>query len=110
DDLASAMAIDESGRIVVAGSTRAATGLDFAIARYTTDGSLDTTFGNGGKLTTDLESGGDIATCVVIDADSKIVVAGATGDYINRDFATVCYNADGSLDSGVGRGGQMLTD
>ncbi len=103
------MAIDEGDRIVVVGSTRTATGLDFAVARYTTDGSLDSAFGNGGKLTTDLGAS-DIAKCVIIDAGAKIIVAGSTGGSLDRDSVVVRYNPDGSLDSTFGSGGQITTN
>src|SRR5437016_13900316 len=53
-----AVAIDGSGRIVVAG-TASGTNYDVAVVRYNANGSLDTTFGSGGKVTTPIGAGDD---------------------------------------------------
>src|SRR5262245_44004614 len=50
-DVATAMAVDSQGRIVVAGYTAVAGGNDFAIARLLSNGALDSSFGAGGKST-----------------------------------------------------------
>jgi uncharacterized delta-60 repeat protein len=60
-------------------------------------GSLDPTFGTGGKVTTDLGGTDDRGNAVVLQADGKIVVAG--GFHGPGDFALVRYNPDGSLDT-----------
>src|SRR5215471_8871134 len=80
-DQAFAVAIDSSGKIVVAGSaanpsTVNPTGTDFALARYNTNGSLDMTFGSGGKVVTDFNGGPDQASALIIDSNGKIVVGG----------------------------------
>lgn len=94
------------GKIVVAGwSARHGTGTDFALARYNPNGRLDTTFGSGGKVTTDF-GGDDFGSAVAIQPDDKIVMVGEG----NHDFALARYNADGSLDSGFGKGGKITTD
>jgi uncharacterized delta-60 repeat protein len=77
---------------------------DFALARYNGDGSLDLTFGVGGKVVTDfgaLEGAADIA----IQADGKLVVVG-TGTSTNsfQYFVLARYNANGVLDSSFGGG------
>ena len=67
---------------------------NFAVARYNTDGSLDTTFGDGGIAMTDfLHNTADIATGVAIAPDRKIVAAGWTnlGDYPTDTFALARY-------------------
>jgi uncharacterized delta-60 repeat protein/uncharacterized repeat protein (TIGR01451 family) len=102
-DAASAAVIQPDGRIVAAG--RSGSG-DFALARYNTDGSLDTTFGNGGKLTTDF-GGFDAAFGVALQADGKIVAAGQGGP--GGGFALARYNTDGSLDPSFGSGGEVTT-
>lgn len=61
--------------------------IDFGFARYLTDGSLDTSFGAGGKVTTDF-SEFDAATDVILQPDGKIVAAGNEGfgtDYAVQD-------------------------
>lgn len=79
---------------------------DFALVRFNTDGSLDTTFGNGGKVITRIGSGNDYAYSVAIQPDSKIVAAGRSGGA----FAIARYNTDGSLDTGFGLGGKAVSD
>ena len=66
---------------------------DFALVRYNTDGSLDTTFGSDGKVTTAIGSGTDVARSVAIQADGKIVVAGYSHNGSNYDFALARYIA-----------------
>src|SRR5512145_1328465 len=61
DDYATAVAVQSDGKIVAAGYTVGGT-TDFALARYSADGSLDTSFDFGGRLTTDLFGGHDYAT------------------------------------------------
>ena len=70
----------DSGRVVVVGQTSNQLNPDFAIARYTDHGTLDSSFGNGGKLTIDFfGSGGvgDWAECLVIQPNGFIVAAGS---------------------------------
>ena len=104
---ANAMALQSDGKIVLAGQTDIGGGaLDFAVARFNEDGSLDTSFGSGGKVTTALvTSVQDYAFAVAVQPDGKIVVAGHT----NSDFGVVRYNADGSLDTGFGVNGIVVT-
>lgn len=78
-DQAWAVAIESGGKIVVAGLTGVnpdETPSDFALARYNVDGSLDQTFGSGGKLTTAFETGGNATHDLAIQADGAIVAAG----------------------------------
>lgn len=106
NDRASSVAIQSDGKIVVAGDTGLGISTDFAIVRYNADGSLDATFGNGGKVTSDLGDF-DKALAIAIQSDGKVVVAGHTGF---ADFALARYNADGGLDSSFGAGGMVTTD
>jgi len=78
---------------------------DVALARYNTDGTLDTTFGTGGTVTTDIYSGDhtDNARSVAIQTDGKIVAG-------NYSFALVRYNTNGTLDTAFGTGGKVTSD
>ncbi|MBK8979514.1 MAG: hypothetical protein IPM29_26740 [Planctomycetes bacterium] len=86
---------------------------DFALARYNPDGSLDTTFGVGGMVTTDFANSVEAATAISIQGDGRIIAAGVTrptwGSQ-NEDFAVVRYNVDGSLDYAFAAGGIATTD
>jgi len=93
--------IIHNGKIVVGGGGGGA----FALARYNlSNGSLDTTFGVGGKVTTDL-GGVDEVAGFTIQSD-KVVAAGRGG---SGAFALARYNADGSLDTAFGTDGKQTT-
>ena len=97
------MAVQPDGKIVVAGFS----GGDFAVVRYTANGTPDPTFGTGGIITTDINSGSeDYGRAMALQPDGKIVVAGSSGD----DFAVVRYTANGALDTSFGTGGIITTD
>lgn len=82
---------------------------DFALARYNSDGSLSTTFNHTGKLTTAIGALSDEADSVIQQADGKLVAAGNSHNGINKDFALVRYNSDGSLDTGFNGTGKLTT-
>lgn len=111
-DAALDMVIQPDGQIVVAGSARNTdSNADFALARYNRDGSLDASFGSGGKVTTDFLNIFDQANALVLQPDGKIVAAGITRDQMDRvDFAMARYNSDGSLDASFGSAGRVVSD
>src|SRR5262249_28255379 len=75
-DVGEALIVRPDGKIVVVGSTSPTLGvIDFAVARYNADGTLDSGFGSGGKVTTDFGAE-DTAHAVALQADGKIVVVG----------------------------------
>ena len=86
-DGANGVAIQPDGKIVAAGT--GAPGVDFALARYNRDGSLDPDFGVDGKVTTNFEGLGEAAFGVAIQPGGKIVAAG--GDTAGQDFALARY-------------------
>ena len=103
---ARAIAIEDDGDIVVAGaSSQPETGWDFTLARYEPDGSLDPSFGQNGRVTTDLGAS-EGANALVLQPDGKLVVAGESGG----DFALARYNPDGSLDTSFSGDGIVTTD
>ena len=109
---ASAIALQSDGKIVVAGDALTATGPpDIAVARYNSDGSLDSSFGAGGRVTTDFAGRSDNGTSIAVQPDGKILVAGGADFAATQfDFALVRYNPNGSLDSTFGSGGKVNTD
>ena len=115
-DEAKGLVIQPDGRIVVVGSTRRATTAEsgFALARYSTNGALDTTFGSGGKVITDFGGSWEAATSValrVVGGQTKIVVGGSVGISGQTNFAAARYNANGTLDTSFGpnRTGKVVT-
>ena len=105
-DFARSVAIQTDGKIVAAGYSYNGSDYDFALVRYNIDGSLDTSFDDDGKVTTDFLSGDDAANSVAIQADGKIVAAGS----VSGDFPLVRYNPDGSLDTSFDGDGKVTTD
>lgn len=108
------LVIQPDGKIIAVG-TNIVTGVDndIALVRYNTDGSLDTDFGTGGKVTTAIGNGDDQGNAVLLQPDGKIVVCGisdgdTTGSVI-YDAAVVRYNVNGSLDPNFGVGGIVTT-
>lgn len=109
-DLANAVAIQSDGKIVVVGETyknNDYSGEDFVVTRYNTDGTLDPTFGKGGKVRTDFPGLAAVPSSVVIQPDGKIVVAGGAFPLFTflGDFKVVRYNPNGRLDTSFGDGG-----
>src|SRR6266704_1485635 len=112
NDGATSAALQSDGKIIVAGaSTHELTFLDFAMARYNPDGSLDASFANGGRAELSFFNNADVdfISGVALQPDGKIVVAGVTTT-ATRDFALARYDADGRLDLTFGVNGKVVTD
>jgi uncharacterized delta-60 repeat protein len=123
DDSATKVIQQRDGKILVAGKANNSSGdSDFALSRYNSDGSLDTTFGTNGKVTTDFNGRADLVTSATLQSDGKIVVVGSantadpSSSPINPlptdriDYAVSRYNSDGSLDTTFGTNGKVITD
>ena len=103
---ASAVVIQADGKIVTAGRA----GVKCALARHNSDGSLDSSFGVGGKVITVVFGCGDQAFAILLQPDGKIVVGGISGRGCeNWEFVLARYNSDGSLDSSFGVEGIVTT-
>ena len=103
---AGALTIDPAGRLVAAGSGPSATGsnADFAVARFSADGVLDASFGNGGTVTADFGATGDVAHAVGVDADGRIILGGVSSNL----FTVVRLTPDGAADTSFADGGRSL--
>ncbi len=105
-----ALAVQPDGKIVAAGDVAG----DSLVARYLPNGSLDSSFGNGGYAETSLPRTAKFASAaaVAIQPDGKIVVAGTTGALgtkVGPEFALLRYDANGSLDTSFGTDGIAIT-
>jgi uncharacterized delta-60 repeat protein len=114
-DGATALVVQRDGKLVAAGTAvnAAGTNADFALARYNSDGTLDTSFGAAGIVTSDFAGGQDGISELVLQPDSKLAAAGFSdaGPYpTGGDFALARYNIDGTLDTSFGIGGTVTTD
>ena len=111
-------AVQPDGKILVAGTAQVDSTYDFAVARYNANGSLDASFGSGGKVTTEFGASdatqNDQSQALALQPDGKIVVAGYSstkkpGGDVSTDFALARYKADGSLDASFGTKGRVTT-
>jgi uncharacterized delta-60 repeat protein len=111
NDHAYAVALQEDGKIVVAGTTdgRRFESMDFALARYTSEGALDIAFSGNGKLRTSF-SAVDKAFAVALQADGKIVAGGIAAGGWGTDFALARYTTAGVLDTTFSDDGKRRTD
>jgi uncharacterized delta-60 repeat protein len=119
-DRLAAVALQADGKIVAAGDTGeilSETFIEgrFAVARYTSSGKLDPTFGRGGKAVTDLGGGSSAeAADMELQQDGTIVVVGtrsyAVGGRSYDDVAVVRFTKSGKLDTTFGSAGIVQTD
>jgi uncharacterized delta-60 repeat protein len=98
------VALQPNGKLVVTGNA----GGDFALARYNSSGSLDTTFSGDGRQRTDM-GGDEVAGDVALQPDGKIVVAGFGGPRV-RDFTLARYDPNGTLDPTFSGDGKQTTN
>ncbi len=113
DDDARAVAIQADGRIVVAGESQqgGATAIDFAIARYMQNGSLDQSFSGDGKRlqSFDNATGGDEADGLAVQPNGRLVVVGESGQSgTGPDTAIARYMQNGRLDQSFSGDGKRL--
>ena len=83
----------------------------FALARYLPNGALDATFGNGGRVTTPVETtiGLDSALALVALPDGRLVAGGSANDGTVRGLTLVRYKASGAVDRTFGADGHVFT-
>jgi len=111
DDSATTVAIQPDGKIVAAGECQ----LDFCVARYNANGTLDTTFNTTGKVITPVGMAADHARAIALQSDGKIVVAGscdyeilASPQVFAAKFCVVRYTTTGALDTSFNGTGKLL--
>jgi uncharacterized delta-60 repeat protein len=105
--VASDAVLQANGDIVVSGG--------FGLARYLPTGQLDRTFGIGGLASTGFAGDGESGTAVAVQPDGKIIWVGSQSNPNftfggTFEFAVARFNANGTLDSGFGGGGQVSTE
>lgn len=104
---ARAAALQADGKVVAGGTYKnEGTPEQFAMARYNTNGHLDVSFGNGGKV---IGKDGN-ALALAICPDGRILLAGYSALYLGNDFTLASYGANGVIDSSFGNGGVVTTD
>lgn len=115
---AAGLLILPNGKIMISGSIDlpSSSNSSFALLRFNADGSVDSTFGNGGLVTTNIGIDDDRAYSIALQSDGKIVAAGRRGiqfypsEQRKGNVALARYNPDGSLDTTFGNGGIVIND
>jgi uncharacterized delta-60 repeat protein len=112
-DSAEAVAVQDNGRIVVAGSSCVGGGMDcrenVALARYKANGGLDKSFSGDGMKKADL-GGSDGARDLALQDNGRIVIAGAASPNDDADFVVARFKTKGGLDKKFGKNGKRRTD
>ncbi len=105
-DDAYALAVQADGKLLVAGRT----GNDFGVARFLSDGTLDTGFGSGGSTLVDFGTASDSLYDMVLQADGKIVLGGAALNGVSVDAALARLTSTGALDTSFNGTGKLMVD
>lgn len=133
DDYAYKAAIQSDGKIVVVGSSLDNTYVSaFAVVRYNSNGGVDSSFGQNGRIVTHLghfityigntyygQYSSEYASNILIQTDGKIIIGGQSYShtgcydyygyvYCNPVFAMTRYNSNGSTDSSFGKNGKAV--
>ena len=112
-DYAQTMALQPDGKIITAGwTTNEGTFLnDFVLVRYESNGTLDTSFGTNGIVTTDINYGDNEISSIVLQSDGKIIAGGHVtyGPPICH-YALTRYHPNGLLDNSFGDNGIVITN
>jgi uncharacterized delta-60 repeat protein len=102
--------LQSDGKILLAGSrTDPYNEDDFAVARYSPDGSLDTNFGGGGLVVTNIFSADDFCNSIAIQPDGKIILAGSSYDAGVSYPVMARYGTNGELDASFGTNGKVIS-
>lgn len=108
-DVGFGVVLQTDGKIIVSGRAKPSTNIfDFGLVRFNFDGTIDPTFGTGGRVTTNFFNGIDAAYAVKIQSNGKIVAAGVSGGS-STAFGVARYSPNGSLDTTFGNGGLVET-
>lgn len=109
NDFAYDAVLQPDGKLVIAGATHGFASASFALARYHRDGTLDASFGSGGKVLTHFAGGGQ-ALSLARQPDGGLVAGGFSTPTGTNDFALARYDANGQLDPSFGTAGRVTTD
>ncbi|KJU87622.1 hypothetical protein MBAV_000186 [Candidatus Magnetobacterium bavaricum] len=118
-DFGFSMTIDSNQKILVTGlGFYSSDAISMVIWRYNSNGTLDTTFGNNGKVVSNVADGGsatggsvDMGASMAIDSNQKILVTGLSADSSdNYGMVIWRYNSNGTLDTTFGTNGIVVAD
>jgi uncharacterized delta-60 repeat protein len=107
DDIGYSLAIQSDGKILLGGYCYTGSYYDLCIARYNSNGTLDTTFGSSGKVIQPISSSYDDVYSLAIQPDGKILLGGFCYNGSNGDFCIARFNSNGTLDTSFGTNGKV---
>ena len=99
------VAIQRDGKIVAGGSSNVFG--DFALVRYVANGTLDTSFGNGGKVGASFPDNSGLSA-MALQADGRIIVVGGSAPGPSS-FVVARFDTSGRLDTTLGTHGRIST-
>jgi uncharacterized delta-60 repeat protein len=108
NDSGRSLTIQSDGKILLGGDCSNGSNIDFCIARFETNGTLDNSFGSSGKVIQPIGSSLDYGYSLAIQPDGKILLGGACSNGRNRDFCIARFNSDGTLDTSFGTNGKVI--
>jgi uncharacterized delta-60 repeat protein len=106
-DYGYSLAIQHDGKILLGGFCGVVSNYDFCIARFNTNGTLDTSFGSSGIVIQPIGSSSDNGQSLAIQPDGKILLGGACPNGRHFDFCIARFNSDGTLDTSFGNSGKV---
>jgi uncharacterized delta-60 repeat protein len=107
-DFGDSLAIQPDGKILLGGSCLNVSNSDFCIARFNSNGTIDTTFGSSGKVIQPIGSGNDRGFSLVIQPNGKILLGGFCDNGFNYDFCIARFNSNGTIDTTFGSSGKVI--
>jgi uncharacterized delta-60 repeat protein len=102
-DIGHSLAIQPDGKILLGGHCHNGSNYDFCIARFNSNGSLDTSFG-----LQSIGSSDDYGLSLAIQPDGKILLGGKCYNRSNSDFCIARFNSNGTLDTSFGSSGRII--
>lgn len=108
-DVATAMALQPDGKVILAGYCMDGLYFSICVQRYNSNGTLDLGWNETGTTVTSLGSSDYQAIAISLQSDGKILLAGYCSNGAKYDFCAVRYNANGTLDTGWNTNGIVVT-
>ena len=97
--------VDSNGKIYITGYSSNGSNWDMYVIRLNSNGTLDNSFGNKGKVVFNNiagGNGGDFGNCLYVDSNGKVYITGASYNGSNRDMYVIRLNSNGSVDNTFG--------
>jgi uncharacterized delta-60 repeat protein len=105
------VALRSDGSIITGGLSGYWQSVDISFSQYSDNGDLDTSFGNNGTLTQNVNGGTDQVTDLILQPDEKMLASVATvGPDGTYDYFVIRYNVDGTLDNTFGLSGLVQVE